>query len=242
MLKIFNTVLALLLVVSWQAVQAKTTYAEKLCQNPDYECLKIKRSVTWDKLFPDPTMRDLVKRINRVNIQPQRGMVIAIPKNLNHVQYMNFSPLPHNIGPQPNKVIVVDLSQLAYGAYDQSGQLVQWGAVSGGQDYCSDINSRCTTPIGTFNISHKKGGGCKSGKYPIEKPGAPMPYCMFFHNGFAIHGSYTVPGYHASHGCVRVTPEDAKWLNEEFIDLPGQGGTTVIIKPYSNATVADASS
>jgi lipoprotein-anchoring transpeptidase ErfK/SrfK len=65
--------------------------------------------------------------------------------------------------------------------------------------------------------------------------GAPMPYCMHFYRGYALHGSTTVPGYRASHGCIRMFIEDARWLNEEFIDLPysNQKGTKVVIEPIS---------
>ena len=59
-----------------------------------------------------------------------------------------------------------------------------------------------------------------------------MPYCMHFWRGIALHGSEEVPGYSASHGCVRLFIQDARWLNEEFVDLPGAGGkigTRVII-------------
>jgi lipoprotein-anchoring transpeptidase ErfK/SrfK len=51
---------------------------------------------------------------------------------------------------------------------------------------------------------------------------------MFFHGGYALHGSNDVPGYNASHGCVRLVTEDAKWLNTQFVNV----GTRVIIKPY----------
>ena len=44
-----------------------------------------------------------------------------------------------------------------------------------------------------------------------------MPYCMFFHGGYALHGSNFVPDYNASHGCVRMSPDDAQWLNEDFV-------------------------
>jgi len=33
---------------------------------------------------------------------------------------------------------------------------------------------------------------------------------MFFHGGFALHGSPSVPGYNASHGCVRLFDDDAE--------------------------------
>ena len=53
-----------------------------------------------------------------------------------------------------------------------------------------------------------------------------MPYCFFYNGGYAIHGSYDVPGYHASHGCVRIFVEDAKWLYREFVKV---GETQVLI-------------
>jgi len=43
---------------------------------------------------------------------------------------------------------------------------------------------------------------------------APMPYSIFFHGGYAIHGSYDVEdlGTPASHGCIRLHPYDAAEL------------------------------
>lgn len=77
----------------------------------------------------------------------------------------------------------------------------------------------------------KKGPDCKSSIYPIETGGgARMPYCMHFHEGYSIHAAYDVPNYNASHGCVRVLPDAARWLNEDFMNV----GTTVIVKPYNS--------
>jgi hypothetical protein len=43
---------------------------------------------------------------------------------------------------------------------------------------------------------------------------SPMPYSIFFHNGYAIHGSYAIDklGGPASHGCVRLHPHHAALL------------------------------
>jgi lipoprotein-anchoring transpeptidase ErfK/SrfK len=43
---------------------------------------------------------------------------------------------------------------------------------------------------------------------------SPMPYSIFFHGGYAIHGSYDIEdlGYPASHGCIRLHPDDAAEL------------------------------
>lgn len=42
----------------------------------------------------------------------------------------------------------------------------------------------------------------------------PMPYSIFFKDGYAIHGSYQTRhlGYPASHGCIRLHPRDAAEL------------------------------
>jgi len=44
--------------------------------------------------------------------------------------------------------------------------------------------------------------------------GSPMPHSIFFHGGYAIHGSYEIKhlGSPASHGCVRLHPAAAAQL------------------------------
>jgi lipoprotein-anchoring transpeptidase ErfK/SrfK len=57
---------------------------------------------------------------------------------------------------------------------------------------------------------------------------APMPYSIFFHGGYAIHGSYDIDnlGSPASHGCIRLHPGDAA----ELFDLVrGSEDTSIII-------------
>ena len=43
---------------------------------------------------------------------------------------------------------------------------------------------------------------------------SPMPYSIFFDGGYAIHGSYEISrlGHPASHGCIRLHPENAALL------------------------------
>jgi lipoprotein-anchoring transpeptidase ErfK/SrfK len=115
---------------------------------------------------------------------------------------------------------------MAWGAYEANGSLVRWGPASSARGYCPDIGRGCHTVTGRFAIYQKEGRGCYSTKFPVGRGGAPMPYCMFFHGGFALHGSYEVPGYNASHGCIRLFVDDAEWLNEEFTDI----GTPVIVQ------------
>jgi lipoprotein-anchoring transpeptidase ErfK/SrfK len=56
-----------------------------------------------------------------------------------------------------------------------------------------------------------------------------MPFFMKFHRGgYGFHGSPDVPGRHASHGCIRVFPEDAEWLSKNFVE----NETKIVILPY----------
>ena len=127
------------------------------------------------------------------------------------------------------KVFVFDPKATAWAAYDAQGHRVQTGSASGGKDFCEDIGRSCRTVTGSFKVYSKKGPDCTSSLYPIETGGgARMPYCMHFSGGYSIHAASEVPNYNASHGCIRVLPSAAKWLNVNFIDV----GTTVIVKPY----------
>lgn len=113
-------------------------------------------------------------------------------------------------------------------AVSDNGQVVKSGRASGGKSFCKDTGRSCHTPTGVFHVVSKGGPGCKSSRYPVGKGGSPMPYCMFFSKYYAIHGSYDVPNHNASHGCVRVSPRDARWLSANFVKI----GTRVVVKPY----------
>lgn len=124
------------------------------------------------------------------------------------------------------KTVKVNLSTHTWAAYNPNGDLVKWGRVSGGKNYCPDLHRGCRTPTGSYTVYSKQGPGCVSTKFPVGKGGAKMPYCMFFKGGYAMHGSNAVPNYNASHGCVRMPVDDARWLNQEFVSV---GNTRVRI-------------
>lgn len=65
-----------------------------------------------------------------------------------------------------------------------------------------------------------------------EWDNAPMPHAIFFTaRGHAIHGSYYVKslGRRASHGCVRLAPENAAKLFA-LVQKNGMSNTTIVIK------------
>jgi lipoprotein-anchoring transpeptidase ErfK/SrfK len=60
---------------------------------------------------------------------------------------------------------------------------------------------------------------------------APMPHAIFFHGGFAIHGSYEIRrlGEPASHGCVRLHPAAAAILFG-LVQSEGTRNTTIVVQ------------
>ncbi len=212
-------------------------YGPALCDYPQYVCVKVKAGESWEKLFPDESQRDLVQRVNRTYNNLWAGKVIAVPKNLATVTLIDLSPFPHQIDDH-EKQVIVDQDKLAWAAYDANGQLLNWGPVASGRDRCSDSAKACLTLTGIYRVFSKEDNRCKSDVFPIGKGGAPMPYCMYFHKGFALHGSADMPGYRASHGCVRMFERDAKWLNHEFVetanDKTNNPGTKVVIRPVTS--------
>jgi hypothetical protein len=67
-----------------------------------------------------------------------------------------------------------------------------------------------STPSGTYTAT-----SMNEIWYSKEWDNAPMPHSVFFRkDGYAIHGSYEVKnlGRPASHGCVRISPENAATL------------------------------
>jgi hypothetical protein len=59
---------------------------------------------------------------------------------------------------------------------------------------------------------------------------SPMPHSIFFHGGYAIHGSYEISrlGGPASHGCIRLHPQDAAELYA-LVQRQGMGDTSIVV-------------
>lgn len=147
-----------------------------------------------------------------------------VPGEEFHANYA--SRLPTSISSK-QKTILVDPKVHAWGAY-QNGNLVYAGLATSGADWCPDIGRSCHTVTGTFHIYRLGGDECRSRTYPIGEGGALMPYCMFFHGGFSLHGSTEMADANMSHGCVRMKISDAQWVRYNFATI----GTKVIVEPY----------
>lgn len=59
---------------------------------------------------------------------------------------------------------------------------------------------------------------------------APMPFAVFFHDGYAVHATDAVDhlGRPASHGCVRLSPKDAQAFYD-LVTTHGRANTEIVI-------------
>src|SRR5580704_876566 len=66
--------------------------------------------------------------------------------------------------------------------------------------------------------------------YSHEYGLTPMPWAVFFHRGYAVHGTmeaYNL-GHAASHGCVRLRPDNAATLFS-LVRQQGTGNTRIVV-------------
>lgn len=110
--------------------------------------------------------------------------------------------------------ITVDLSKQRLTA-SRGGETVVWKISSGRPGY--------ETPTGRYSVMRME-----AEHYSDEYEQAPMPYAIFFSpRGLAIHGSHERGlGRPASHGCVRLSVDNAQKLYEW---VEQQGGATIEI-------------
>ncbi|MDB6074817.1 MAG: hypothetical protein JWO89_2457 [Verrucomicrobiaceae bacterium] len=151
----------------------------------------------------------------------------------------------HGDGVSGKARIVIDLSQQQI-RYFKGGQLVGASPISSGRESHS-------TPPGTYHIVEKDadhrsslyGAYCDSDRQIVvpdvdvnkdERPpgtqfiGASMPFFMRINGGVGMHEGY-LPGYPASHGCIRLPAEMA----EIFYHATPQGTAVEIVGNASEA-------
>ena len=75
----------------------------------------------------------------------------------------------------------------------------------------SSARAGFSTPRGSYGVERMEAMH-RSRKYH----NSPMPHSLFFRGGYAIHGTYATAylGQPASHGCIRIAPENAAALYE----------------------------
>jgi lipoprotein-anchoring transpeptidase ErfK/SrfK len=111
---------------------------------------------------------------------------------------LGYVPIETQIATSKTRVIIIDKASQAFGAYE-NGALVLWGPVS-------TAKRGKSTPNGTFRI-----GSRERMHYSSRYNNAPMPYAQQV-NGHIFMHQFSLPGFPASHGCIRLLMADAQWL------------------------------
>ena len=106
--------------------------------------------------------------------------------------------IPHLVG---DIKVVIDLSEQKMRVYKGETLLYNW--------LVSTARGGYSTPIGNYKPYH-----LAKMHYSKLYDNSPMPYSIFFKHGYAIHGTNYIRslGRVASHGCVRLHPNNAKKL------------------------------
>lgn len=115
------------------------------------------------------------------------------------------------------KTISLNLEQQTLACYEGSRE-VYFCRVSSGKLHdpaTGLVTDEYATPAGTLLthwkiISKNMTAGSESAGYSTPA----VPWCTYIQGGVAIHGAHwhNAYGEPRSHGCVNVTPEDAKWI------------------------------
>lgn len=114
--------------------------------------------------------------------------------------------------------ITVDLSEQEMFVQTPDGQAL-WPVSTGRKGY--------STPPGTFQPYR-----IAEMHYSKKYDDAPMPYSIFYKGGYAIHGTYDIRklGRTASHGCIRLHPDNAALLFE-IVEYYGMENTVIRVVP-----------
>lgn len=116
-------------------------------------------------------------------------------------------PIPRETG---YAHIEVDLQRQVLFVVDQNSAVTLVLPISSGSGKLYTFEgktSRAVTPRGRFTVYRKVNGWRKA-------PLGMIYYPNYFDEGWAIHGSASVPNYPASHGCIRIPIVTAKELSD----------------------------
>lgn len=165
-----------------------------------------------------------VLSLNRIDVRHlQKNQVIVVPDSFENV---NLSSFPQEIAELVDipKMMFIAQREQEFGAYEY-GKLVRFGGISTGKKATPTTSKLYFTNWkGKEVISSSNDEWILKWNFNIEN-----------HEGVGIH-EYELPGYPASHSCVRFSAADAEWFYnwaEQWILSPDDkllaSGTPVLV-------------
>lgn len=170
----------------------------------NYKIDSLKTSVELDSFRNNysEAHQNIIFALNRIEARKVRkGKNLVIPDTL-FDDLLKYAPFPKTldfISDIPKTVLISQRVQ-AFGLYE-NGKLIKWGPVSSGK-------KSTPTPNGLHYGNYKA-----KRKISSVNDAWILPYYFNFMNfeGVGVH-EYSLPGYPASHACVRLYEEDALYI------------------------------
>lgn len=150
----------------------------------------------------DSTQLKIILALNRVD-EKYLGRLdtLVIPDTITH-DFIAYAPFPQRLQliDSVEKLLLCSYPSEAVAAYE-NGKLVRWAPASLGK-------KSTPTPLGLFHTNWKA-------KQTVSTENEDWILNWYFNltnfTGVSLH-QYELPGYPASHACVRLREEDAKWI------------------------------
>lgn len=178
----------------------------------------------------DANQKKVVAAINRVDEANISNLDTLVIPNAFAADYMQYSPFPFGVKEfrQIRKIIFFSYPAQAFGAYEY-GRLVKWGPTSLGKESAQ-------TPTGLFYANWKAEETIST---VDDEWKLKWNFNIANKEGVGWH-QYAMPGYPASHSCLRLYEDDAKylyswadqWILEGTDNIKAQGTPTIVFGNY----------
>lgn len=180
----------------------------------------------FQKKYSDEEVHNILA-INRLDFKNRwRADTLVVPDKMEK-DFKAYSPFPSNISlaKDIHKLALFSYPIHAYALYE-NGNLIKWGPTSMGKK-----SSPTRIGLGFTNWKKKLAISTSNSEWKLR-----WNFNVFNFQGIGWH-QYDLPGYHASHSCMRLLEEDAEWmynwgeqwiLDEKGIKILSKG-TPVII-------------
>lgn len=172
---------------------------------------------------------NIIKQINRIDKKYFRNADTLIVPEPFSTNILDYSPFPHHLPiiQAVEKMVFFAYPIQAYAVYEK-GKLMKWGATSMGKK-----SSKTPTGLNYTNWKGRKISSSVNSSWILE-------YNFNVMNKFGVGWhQYEMPGYPASHSCLRLFMDDAIWLYD-YMDqwilssgqLAAKGNPVIIFGDY----------
>lgn len=192
--------------------------------NSDYSAWPMKGNDSLRKVFLNTYKGEELHSILALNRLDRKNMgqadTLIVPNKLES-NFLAYSPFPEYVEAMSSipKIAFFSYPIQAYALYE-NGKLVKWGPTSMGSKA-----HQTTRGLHFTNWKGKEVISTVSDEWKLK-----WNFNIANHEGIGWH-QYSMPGYPASHSCLRLLEEDAKWMydwGEQWV--LNKGGATVRAK------------